>query len=96
MQAVKPFQPLSPMFNQNPASAAVGAMRPVDTSFADHGAAAAANVVEPVHVDPLSGSNFSTRDRAMAWRNPQAGGSTFMSFGDDNTPRIPDPYGSGA
>jgi len=99
MQAPKPFQPLSPMFAQNPANDAVGAMRPVNTDFADHGAAAAANqnVASPEAAPlPLTKDTISSRGRAFAWRQVSGQIGTFMNTNEDSAPPVPSSYGSGA
>jgi hypothetical protein len=69
---------------ENPASA-IAAMAPIPPS--DSGAPAAQ--VEPVRVDSLSKINLSSKDKAIAYRNPVAGGSTFMDFTEKDQPQIP-------
>jgi len=79
------IQPLSHMFNKHAAAAAVAAMSPVGSpapSDEDRGTAT---------VDPITKDNLSTRGKATAWKNPVAGQSTFMSWGDDSRPAIPQP-----
>jgi hypothetical protein len=79
-------------FDTNPASNMVGKMRSVDTGFQD-GAAPAAQT-QPPSVLPLTKDTISSRGRATAWRNPVAGGSTFMSW-DDNNGGTPPPQSIG-
>jgi hypothetical protein len=39
--------------------------------------------------DPFAEETKSTRSKAMAWKNPQMGGATFMKF--DSTPTMAQP-----
>lgn len=81
------FQPLSKLFNGASAASAVGSMQAVDTSFQDTGAPAAQT--EVAHVDPMTKGNQTTQGKGTAWHNPVAGRETFMNWGDDNQPSIP-------
>lgn len=77
-------QPLSRLFSGVSASAAIGSMAPVNTSFQDTGAPAAES--HPVHVDPMTAENQSTKGKVTTWHNPVAGQGTFLKFDDNSGP----------
>lgn len=89
MHVAASIAPLSRLFNPSPASAG---MAQIATVKPDSGASSAPT--EPVHVDPITKDNLSTKGKMFTWRNPVAGQGTFVQQDGGGANSLPNSMGA--